>query len=264
MKNNPFETHGIEHLSPSSINCYIDDIPLWIMRYLYGFRNGGGPAMWRGTVVDHAVGNYFGLGETKKLTLPQALKESDMEYKRLLDYCNTQYPEQLIDVEKYKREGRMVGSYTKAAIEFYSKMGEPSDYQKEINLFIEDIPVPVKGYIDLQYQDIIRDIKTTGRMPSKVSNAHARQVSVYAKAEGCTPVLDYICVSSKGTEVVTYPVERIDEHIKVVRQVALAIMNLLSFSNDKQTIAQLFYPNLDDWKWGDDEINFAKTIWSIK
>ena len=46
--------------------------------------------------------------------------------------------------------------------------------------------------------------------------------------------------------------------------VALAIMNLLSFSNDKQTIAQLFYPNLDDWKWGDDEINFAKTIWSIK
>ena len=263
MKNNPFETHGIDHLSPSSINCYIDDVPLWIMRYLYGYRNGGGPAMWRGTAVDHAVGNFFGCNG-KKLSLPEAIKESDSEYKRLLDYCNTQYPEQIVDIDKYNREGRMVSSYTKAALEFYSKLGEPSSYQKEISLNLEDVPVPITGFIDLQYKDIIRDIKTTGRMPSEVSSAHARQLSVYAKAEGCVPLLDYICVSSKGSEVVTQPVEGVEAHIKVVRQVALAIMNLLSFSNDKQAIAELFYPNLDDWKWGDDEKRFAEQIWSIK
>ena len=265
MKNDPFEVHHIDHLSPSSINCYIDDIPLWIMRYLYGFRNGGGPAMWRGTVVDHAVGNMFGLNEqSKKLTIPQALKESELEYKKLFHYCRKEYPEQNIDDKQYKREGGNVSTYTKTALDFYKKIGQPTDYQKEINLMLEDIPVPVKGYIDLQYQDIIRDIKTTGRMPSKVTNAHARQVSVYAKALGCSPVLDYIHVSAKENQVVTMPVSNIDEHISVVRQVALAIMNLLSFSNDKQVIANLFYPNLDDWKWREDEINFAKTIWRIK
>jgi hypothetical protein len=39
-------------------------------------------------------------------------------------------------------------------------------------------------------------------------------------------------------------------------------MKLLAYSNDKYEIASLFYPNFDDWKWNEDEIKFAKTIWS--
>ena len=66
MSNDPFADHGIDHLSPSSINAYISDPCIWIMRYLYGFRNGGGPAMWRGTCVDHAVGHMYGLGVIDK------------------------------------------------------------------------------------------------------------------------------------------------------------------------------------------------------
>jgi hypothetical protein len=148
-----------------------------------------------------------------------------------------------------------------AAFDFYLKLGKPSDYQKEVNLYVDDIPVPIKGYIDLQYEDIIRDIKTAGRMPNKVSDAHARQVSVYAKAEECMPMLDYI---SPTGEVKTLPVMDVDGRIEEVRKIALAIMNLLSISNDKHEIANMFYPNFDDWKWGEDEIKFAKTIWSIK
>ena len=121
--------------------------------------------------------------------------------------------------------------------------------------------VKIQGLIDLQYEDIIRDIKTAGRMPNKVSDAHARQVSVYAKAEECMPMLDYI---SPTGEVKTLPVMDVDGRIEEVRKIALAIMNLLSISNDKNEIANMFYPNFDDWKWGEDEIKFAKTIWSIK
>ena len=29
--NNPFSSHGINYLSPSSINTYISDMPLWVM-----------------------------------------------------------------------------------------------------------------------------------------------------------------------------------------------------------------------------------------
>jgi len=261
--NDPFQIHEIEHLSPSSINTFIDDVPMWIMRYLFKYRHGGNPAMWRGTVVDHAVGNLYGYNEKNKhLTIPEALKESEREFKTLKHYCKKEYPSQTIDDTKYKREGATVSTYAKTALDFYKKMGKPTAYQKQVNLFIEDIPVPIMGYIDLQYQDIIRDIKTTGRLPSKVSDAHARQVSVYAKAEGCSPVLDYVYVSSKGNEVVTRPVDNVDEHINVVRKVSLAIMNFLSFSNDKYVLAQSVYPNFDDWKWSEDEIKFAKTIWS--
>ena len=151
--------------------------------------------------------------------------------------------------------------YLNAAFDFYLKLGKPTDYQKQVNLFLEDIPVPIQGYIDLQYQDIIRDIKTAGRMPSKVSSAHARQVSVYGKAEDCMPMLDYISPTGK---IQTLPVLNVEENISEVRKIALSIMNLLSASNDKNEIANMFYPNFDDWKWGEDEIKFAKTIWSIK
>ena len=59
-KNDPFDAHGIEHLSPSSFNTFLDDKAMWIMRYLFGYKNGGGPAMWRGNAIDGGVGAYFG------------------------------------------------------------------------------------------------------------------------------------------------------------------------------------------------------------
>ena len=103
---------------------------------------------------------------------------------------------------------------------------------KQIELNIDSIPVPITGYIDLQYGDIIRDIKTTMRLPSSVSDAHARQVSVYAKATDSNhAMLDYVVASAKKQEVVSMPVLNIDDHIKVVEDIALAIMNLLSISN---------------------------------
>jgi len=262
MKNDPFEIHEIDHLSPSSVNTFIDDTCLWIMRYLFGYRHGGSPAMWRGTVSDHGVGNLFGLNDADKIyTKAEAIKEAEAEYIRLHNYCMREYPDQIINKDKYTKEKRDLPKYLNAAFDFYLKLGKPSDYQKEVNLYVDDIPVPIQGYIDLQYEDIIRDIKTAGRMPNKVSDAHARQVSVYAKAEDCMPMLDYI---SPTGEVKTLPVMDVDGRIEEVRKIALAIMNLLSISNDKNEIANMFYPNFDDWKWGEDEIKFAKTIWSIK
>ena len=37
--NNPFEVHDIKYLSPSSINTYISDIPMWVARYLFGIKS---------------------------------------------------------------------------------------------------------------------------------------------------------------------------------------------------------------------------------
>jgi hypothetical protein len=265
MSNDPFAEHGIDHLSPSSINAYINDPCIWIMRYLYGFRNGGGPAMWRGTCVDHAVGHFYGRGiKEKPLTKPEAIKEAEIEYQRLLHYCHKEYPDQIIDDVKFGREQKLIGSFTETAIDFYSRLGEPDEYQKQIELNIDSIPVPITGYIDLQYGDIIRDIKTTMRLPSSVSDAHARQVSVYAKATDSNhAMLDYVVASAKKQEVVSMPVLNIDGHIKVVEDIALAIMNLLSISNDKSVIAKCFYPDTSSWMWGEDEKRFAKTIWSM-
>jgi len=50
----------------------------------------------------------------------------------------------------------------------------------------------------------------------------------------------------------------------VVEKTALAVMNLLSYSNDKYEIARLFVPNFDSWMWSSEEdIEFARSIWEI-
>jgi len=42
--NNPFDQFGIEHLSASSINLFMQDIPLFIVRYLANHKSPTNPA----------------------------------------------------------------------------------------------------------------------------------------------------------------------------------------------------------------------------
>jgi hypothetical protein len=261
--NNPFDVHGIEHLSPSSINTFIDDKAMWIMRYLFGYKNGGGPAMWRGSAIDGGVGAYFGF-EDKLYSTSECLDLVKLYYSTDRIRCKADFPKQAIDMNKYITEEERLERYFKTAINFYDDIGVPLDYQEKIELQLPDLPVPIIGYIDLLYENTIRDIKTTARTPSKVSEGHARQVSVYGKAKNCVPILDYIVVTAKEEKVVSFTVEDVQKHIDTVEQVAFSIMQFLSYSNDKYELANGCYPNIDDWKWGEDEINFAKTIWSIK
>ena len=64
--NNPFDQFDIEHLSASSINLFIQDIPLFIVRYLAKHKSPTNPAMLRGTVIDHAIGNKTSVAEAQK------------------------------------------------------------------------------------------------------------------------------------------------------------------------------------------------------
>ena len=52
--NNPFKAHGINYLSPSSINPYINDTPMWVARYLFGVKSAGGASAMRGIAEEFA------------------------------------------------------------------------------------------------------------------------------------------------------------------------------------------------------------------
>jgi hypothetical protein len=89
-------------------------------------------------------------------------------------------------------------------------------------------------------------------------------MSVYATAKQCDVVVDYVYASSSKAEVKVVEVKDVEQHIKVVEKTALAVMNLLSYSNDKYEIARLFVPNFDSWMWSSEEdIEFARSIWEI-
>ena len=66
----PFERHGIDHLSPSSINSWLNAPSLWVLEKLLDHRGRMGAAAHRGTATE--VGVSAGLFD-HKLTQAECL-----------------------------------------------------------------------------------------------------------------------------------------------------------------------------------------------
>ena len=52
---NPFETHGIKHLSASSLNTWAAEPALWVLQKLAGKQTPAGFAAHRGTAAETGI-----------------------------------------------------------------------------------------------------------------------------------------------------------------------------------------------------------------
>ena len=75
-------------------------------------------------------------------------------------------------------------------------------YQEKVEVKVEDLPVPVIGYVDFLFKDKIVDLKTTNRMPSNPTEAQKRQMALYSMAYPKKSV-DLFFASSKQHKVFT-------------------------------------------------------------
>jgi len=257
MKNNPFEQHGINHISASSINQYITNPARWVLQ-VSGFRDSfGSPAMWRGIAVDDAICK----GVYEDISIKKLQKFAiDVFDERMNQAQEEKIP---FDYSKVSKERDLLNTYVEIAIPHFRSLGTPVATQKKIKLEYDWLPVPIIGYLDLQYEGVVRDIKTVNRLTSKMLDTTSRQLAIYAAAEKCTPIIDYVYVTSTKQEVVTTPVIDLDMHMNVVERAAINMMNVLSYSDDINVIADLYIPNLDDWMWSRNEKEAAKKLWRI-
>jgi len=250
ISNNPFQHFGIEHLSASSINLFIQDICLFIVRYLAKHKSPTNPAMLRGTIIDHAIG--------KNYTIQQAQEE----FKKLMAYEKKRG--NVFDKEKADTEYNNLERYLEIGIPFYEKLGEPVSYQERVELQYDDLPIPIIGFVDMEYKDCIRDIKTTAKRPSTLLPPVQRQLAIYATAlEKNRAYADYLYVTKTKAEVITLECDDIDMRLNEVYRVALAMMNLLQ-NNDINSLVDQFYPDTSNWMWSDSDIAVAKELWRIK
>lgn len=258
------EEHGIDHLSASSINLYITNPCQWIVRYLYGVKWQGNPATARGTSVDNGIGYYLTSQSMKKpYTKEQCISKANQDYDKLIEHQKEN--QDSVDNDKVRKEKDALPKYLETAIDFYSELMDPNkpfEYQKEIELQIEGIKIT--GFLDLlcEGEGTVRDIKTVSRMPVSLPSSVKRQLSIYAMATDKTPIADYVCVTKTKAEVKPIVVSDVDEYFEQVVRACKSIKNLLSYSNDKQQIADLFYPDLDHWMFTDHEREAARKIWS--
>ena len=247
--NNPFQTHNIGHLSPSSINSFIADPCLWVMRYLFNIREKSGVGAIRGTSLEYVQNEKF--------------KNGFFDYDLLDQHFTKLCVEQDIDLldDKTAKEQQSLIKYA-SIIDTSLNYSNLEDYQEKVELSFDDLPIPILGYIDYKFPEVIVDLKTTNRMPSKPTNGQQRQMAFYSMAYPAKQVQIFF-VSPREHKVFTLSKNDLKYSSKTLLQGAFTIQRFLSLSNDKNELASFIYPNFDKWEWSELMKNEAKNIWRI-
>lgn len=248
IKNNPFKVHNINYLSPSSINTYISDMPMWVARYLFGVKSGSGAGAVRGIVQEAVLADKYDTGKFNYNLL-------EIKY---MTMC-TEFKLDLEDV-KVKKEKSLLNNFGKVIDENF-KYKNLEQYQEKVEVQLDDMPIPIMGYIDFRFKDKIVDLKTTTRMPSKPTEAQKRQMAFYSMAYPKNTV-DLFFATPKDYK--KFKLDNLSVYKKQLKKVAFSIEKFLSISDDKHELASLVYPNFDSWTWSDKLKQEAKKIWVDK
>jgi hypothetical protein len=150
----------------------------------------------------------------------------------------------------------------------FKELGTPVAAQKWVEWNFEDLPIPVRGILDLEYENFVRDIKTTSVKPKNNAN-YNRQLTFYALATDKTPKLDYVYTLAKSCELISFDIQNINKNINDIKRIANKMMRMLSISSDIEEVCYLscLEPNIsnDNWydQWGANEIIGAKKLFNL-
>lgn len=233
------ERHGLKHLSASTLNLFQNAPGLFILEKLMGKRQPVGCAAHRGNAVE--AGIVMGLNSpeaTVEDCAAFALKEFDR-----LSALSTDH--------NRDKERKGIPLMVANGIAELRPYGKPSHCQREVNWQHPDMPLPMKGFIDLQFEDhgLITDIKTTFRVPSEISESHARQVASYGYALSDNIDLRLTYISDK--KAVTYRLENAKEHLNAMVKIAQALEKFLSISDDPKELATYVAVDFGSFYWSD-------------
>jgi len=246
LSNDPFNVHGINWLSPSSINTYINDPPMWVMRYLFKVKSSSGAAAVRGNALEFAL--------EKKYT------EGEFDYSTLEAKFITLCAESMIalDTKSAQKEMKSLTNFGEVIDKCFDYDNLES-YQERVEVKLNDLSIPIMGYIDFRFKDKVVDLKTTNRMPSEPTQAQNRQMALYSMAYPSNEI-ELFFASSKNHK--KFKLTNLAEYKKQLEKVAHTIQKFLSISNDKHELASFVYPNTDSWMWGTQMKEEAKKIWN--
>ena len=245
--NDPFKAHGINYLSPSSINTYINDTSLWVARYLFKIKSSSGASAIRGIATEFVLADKYEKG----------VFDYNLLDVKFMSLC----AESGIDLGDIKtaKEKKLLKDFGTIIDENFDYK-DLEAYQEKVEVQIEDMPVPIIGYIDFRFKGKIVDLKTSTRMPTRPTEAQKRQMALYSMAYPDSSV-DLFFATPKEHK--RFTLKNLTLYKKQLRKVALSIQKFLSISDDKHELASLMYPNLDSWLWSGMKEE-ANKIWSVK
>jgi hypothetical protein len=252
-----FEKHGMSHVSASTINGWIDQPALALLK-IAGIRGDASPAMWRGTASEHAMNIYSARREQDVTSL---IKTAQEEFDKLHQESSAE-----VNEDKLNRERKAIEQYVTNGIEYLSDfMGDavsPPLLQGKLKFEHDELSVPILGYYDMLFENPhqVVDIKTSASRPRQPTLAHSRQLSIYWAGTGAEPWVWYVA----KTGVSAFTIDRPQIYFNQFIRAAKSLERVLSISDDIYECCQMFYPDVDHWKWDEVSRNAAKDIWNME
>lgn len=218
---NSFERFGITHLSASALNLWRGAPGIYALRYIAGMKDSGNPAMWRGSAVENGLVALL-RGQPLASALNAAYQSFDLNSK---DY-------QDIDGDM-SAERELIAPM----IEQCAKWKAPSMLnasQLRIEYYFDPVPIPVIGYLDLGFDGIDIDLKSTKACPSAPRSDHVRQVSIYRAARNRNGGVLY--VTNKRHAYFDISDDMMNEALDELRADALSLNNFLAKCDNREEV----------------------------
>lgn len=231
--------------SPSSLNLFCASPALFVLERLMGKRQGVGAAAHRGTAVEEGI--VAGLMDLDR-DVEDCVEVATVKYRTLIALCGD---------PKVETIGRDVPAMVRLGLEELRPYGRPTSTQGFVSWHPEGLQSPIVGYYDFAWEEagVVVDLKTTGKMPSEVKLAHARQVSLYAAAisDNVDPRLTYITPAKRCT----YRLENVRAHRDALYRIAQTVERFLALSDDPEFFRGIVAPDLESFYWGSPEARQA-------
>lgn len=244
--NNPFERFGIKHLSPSSLNLFQANPALWCGRYLFKWTDDAGPAAKRGGAVEAGLDVF--------------LFERDQPKARAVALDNFALNTHGVAEDDYEKERAMIVPMLDHAMLAMKDMPKPVARQIKVEHWLDEIAVPVIGYIDYLWEDRVRDLKTTQRIPSELKGDHARQVTLYWKVR--QRPTDILYVSEKKSSVLELTPDDAARHLYDMRRAASTLQHVLSRSETGHEFARFYCPDWENFRWSPQTRKLAEGMYA--
>jgi hypothetical protein len=242
----PFEKHGITHLSPSSINTFAAQPSFWAFKYLLKQPDSAGASAWRGSAVEAGLDYWF------------AKRDEGLAQKAAIDRFELEAMGEI--APEIDKERLVIFPMLGQAIAADQWPRPPDLRQYDVQYRIDGIEVPIKGKIDYEWEDYGLDLKTVRRMNSGIPDNHGRQISLYQAARKKPYKLLY--VTEKKAQFKELTQEEHERHLRHLTWHAHNIRRGLATFDDPLDLARIYPPDFTSFYWKNEQSkHLAMEIW---
>lgn len=179
---NGFQKFDIDHLSASSVNKAREAFDVWIVDKIGGAKFPTNFSMWQGKAVELGVDQNVYSGQEIDFCIRSALDYFSKQTNMLPNYAD-EYAKREPIIKRMVQTG--IQQLRTIGVPKQPTLGEQHKIEIPVRFAEGDLgTIPVIGFLDYWFpeENIVVDLKTTAKAPSKWTLSHAIQASIYKKA----------------------------------------------------------------------------------